>query len=74
MAAFEKVTVVLENLHGNISVYLFQKLFLPFFVCGDINITLLIGGTCTFSFQYTFQIKHGILQKDFLRNRLIIAS
>ena len=52
MAAFEKETVVLENLRDNIS--------------------LLIGGTC--SFQYTFQIEHGILQKDFLINRLIVVS
>ena len=52
MAAFEKETVVLENLRDNIS--------------------LLNGGTC--SFQYKFQIEHGILQKDFLMNRLIVAS
>ena len=40
MAAFEKETVVLENLCGNGSVYSFQKLFSTFFMSGHICITL----------------------------------
>lgn len=50
MATFEKETVVSENLCGNISVYLFKKLFLTYFF--ERTILLLIGG----SFQYIFQI------------------
>jgi len=34
MAAFEKETVVSENLRGNISVYSFKKLFLTYFMSG----------------------------------------
>ena len=38
MAAFEKETVVLENLRGNGSAYSFQKLFSIFFMSGHITL------------------------------------
>ena len=38
MATFEKETVVLENLRGNVSVYSFQKLSSTFYMSGHITL------------------------------------
>lgn len=69
MATFEKETVVSENLCGNISVYLFKKLFWTYFFERTI---LLFWLEVAFS-TYFKSCKQGI-QKDFLINGSIIAS